>query len=144
MCFYVKQRIEEWYKNKFKQAVKRNNYDTNRGIEPGNKCKYDEILEVLIMEAMTATESSPKALSSEAIQYNWRHISHLCFYALLNKNGNFNDILMMLKEHLKMGKFRKARVELMWVILQYVSFATNPNMIKLEHSKFNFKVLGVV
>ncbi|CAD5206967.1 unnamed protein product [Bursaphelenchus okinawaensis] len=83
----------------------------------------DEMLHILIHEAMCVTENTKKKVMSDEIQYNWRHIMHMCTYAISHKCASFPELLKILKEQMKShpSEFVKARGELMWLILQCVS-----------------------
>jgi hypothetical protein len=56
-----------------------------------NPYQCNEIIHVLVLEAMKASEDTKVPVKSN--QYNWRHIFHLVSYALCKNNGNFNTLL---------------------------------------------------
>lgn len=53
----------------------------------------NEIMQVLVLEAMKATEDTKLHVKSELVQYNWRHLFHLVAYALCTNHGNFTTLL---------------------------------------------------
>lgn len=53
----------------------------------------NEMMQVLVLEAMKAMEETKLPVKSEIIQYNWRHIFHLVSYALCTSHGSFVSLL---------------------------------------------------
>lgn len=74
---------------------------------------------------MYAVEDSDVSTSDLLSQYNWLHLSHLTTFALCMQHATFSELLSMLKIQLKNYQYRKARGELMWLLLQYVAFAAS-------------------
>ncbi|KAI6178430.1 Mediator complex subunit 23 [Aphelenchoides besseyi] len=94
--------------------------------------KYNEIIHVLILEAMNAMETTTLPIKAEVNQFNWRHIFHLVSFALCTNYCNFPDLMKDINEQLKVSKFRKARSELMWMILQYTSLSIAKQVPKMK------------
>lgn len=53
----------------------------------------NELMQVIVLEAMKFTENTTLPVRSEVIQYNWRHVSHLVCYALCTNHGSFVTLL---------------------------------------------------
>lgn len=73
---------------------------------------------------MYAMEDADTPSSDPLNQYNWLHLSHLTTFALCCSHATFAELLSMLKIQLNNYQYRKGRGELMWLVLQYVAFAT--------------------
>jgi hypothetical protein len=58
-----------------------------------NSYQCNEILQVLVLEAMKSTEDTKIPVNSELIQYNWRHLFHLVSYALCTNHCSFSTLL---------------------------------------------------
>uniref|UniRef100_A0A914R3U7 Mediator of RNA polymerase II transcription subunit 23 n=1 Tax=Panagrolaimus davidi TaxID=227884 RepID=A0A914R3U7_9BILA len=80
-----------------------------------------ECLLILILEAMAEMEETDRSFEDPMNQYNWQHISDMCAYSLVSGKANFNLLLENLVNELTTSKYRKARGELMRVVLQYIS-----------------------
>uniref|UniRef100_A0A914C1R3 Mediator of RNA polymerase II transcription subunit 23 n=1 Tax=Acrobeloides nanus TaxID=290746 RepID=A0A914C1R3_9BILA len=94
---------------------------------PPPKIQCNEIMQMLILEAMCAIEESEHDAIHPINQYNWMHIVHLVVYALCHHTatsyGSFDQLIEMLRVQLKISQYRKARGELMWLLLNFISYA---------------------
>ena len=95
---------------------------------------------LLILEAMAAMEEMDKSFEDHPLnQYNWQHISDLCAYCLSSGHANFVQLLERLVAHLSLLKYRKARGELMRVVLQYLSVEVYLATKHEQQKSINFK-----
>uniref|UniRef100_A0A914XY81 Mediator of RNA polymerase II transcription subunit 23 n=1 Tax=Panagrolaimus superbus TaxID=310955 RepID=A0A914XY81_9BILA len=97
-----------------------------------------ECLLILILEAMAAMEETERSFEDPLNQYNWQHISDMCAYSLVSGRANFNQLLENLVNHLSQLRYRKARGELMRVILQYISVHVSAAIKASSRIEFTF------
>uniref|UniRef100_A0AC34GUA5 Mediator of RNA polymerase II transcription subunit 23 n=1 Tax=Panagrolaimus sp. ES5 TaxID=591445 RepID=A0AC34GUA5_9BILA len=97
-----------------------------------------ECLLILILEAMAAMEETERSFEDPLNQYNWQHISDMCAYSLVSGRANFNQLLENLVNHLSQLRYRKARGELMRVILQYISVHVSAAIKASSRIEFSF------
>uniref|UniRef100_A0A915EBT5 Mediator of RNA polymerase II transcription subunit 23 n=1 Tax=Ditylenchus dipsaci TaxID=166011 RepID=A0A915EBT5_9BILA len=83
---------------------------TNHGI-PRIQC--NEVIQVLIMEAMCAIEDSDLPVSTPANQYNCFHLCHFVTYSLFLNFCTLQQLLTSLLTQLKLCHYNKAKGELM-------------------------------
>lgn len=87
------------------------------------RIQCSEIIQMLILEAMYAVEESEQISSTFLNRYNWIHLSHLVTYALCASCCTLQQLLNGLELQLKNCRYSKAKGELMWILLQYISIA---------------------
>ncbi|VDN00807.1 unnamed protein product [Thelazia callipaeda] len=92
----------------------------NASLTP-QRLQCDELLHMIILEAMSEMEKTDTRLDDPANQYQWMNITHTVTFSLLHGNASFSRLLKILNESLSETVYRKGRDELMWVILQYVA-----------------------
>jgi len=61
-----------------------------------SKLQCDEVIQILILEAMSAMEDCEQPVLAPINQYNWLHLSHLVTYALLMGHCTLYQLLHML------------------------------------------------
>ncbi|CAK5084809.1 unnamed protein product [Meloidogyne enterolobii] len=88
-----------------------------------SKLQCDEVIQILILEAMSAMEDCEQPVLAPINQYNWLHLSHLVTYALLMGHCTLYQLLHMLLPPLRSCQYLHAKEELMWILLQYISNA---------------------
>ncbi|KAL3997847.1 Mediator complex subunit 23 family protein [Acanthocheilonema viteae] len=99
------------------------------------RLQCDELLHMIILEAMSEMEKTDIRLDNPANQYQWMNITQTVTFSLLHGNASFSRLLKILYESLSETVYRKGRDELMWVILQYVAVyidrVSNEEMIRV-------------
>uniref|UniRef100_A0A1I8BJS7 Mediator of RNA polymerase II transcription subunit 23 n=1 Tax=Meloidogyne hapla TaxID=6305 RepID=A0A1I8BJS7_MELHA len=91
-------------------------------VQP-SKLQCDEVIQLLILEAMSAMEDCEQPVLAPINQYNWLHLSHLVTYALTMGHCTLSQLLMMLLPQLRSCQYLHAKEELMWILLQYIAHA---------------------
>uniref|UniRef100_A0A1I7VYP1 Mediator of RNA polymerase II transcription subunit 23 n=1 Tax=Loa loa TaxID=7209 RepID=A0A1I7VYP1_LOALO len=106
----------------------------NTNLTP-QRLQCDELLHMIILEAMSEMEKTDTRLDDPANQYQWMNITQTVTFSLLHGNASFSRLLKILYESLSETVYRKGRDELMWVILQYVAVyidrVSNEEMIRV-------------
>lgn len=97
-----------------------------------NKPQFDDIIEILILEAMSAMEESEQAVLSVQNQYNWLHLTHLVIYALCSSYCTFQNLFGKLLKHFIESRYQRSKEEIMWIILQYISIAKQISRLKFD------------
>ncbi|KAI1723658.1 mediator complex subunit 23 domain-containing protein [Ditylenchus destructor] len=92
-----------------------------------SRIQCNEVIQILLLEAMGAMEESELGISTPMNQYNWIHLSHLVTYALFIGCCSLQSLLSLLQTQLKNCHYNKAKGELMWIVLQYVAL-TKPKV----------------
>ncbi|KAL3077266.1 hypothetical protein niasHS_013255 [Heterodera schachtii] len=90
---------------------------------PCSRIQCDEVIQLLILEAMCAMEDSEQPVLAPVNQYNWLHLSHLVTHALYMQNCTLSELLKMLLPQLRSCQYLRAKDELMWILLQLVAYA---------------------
>lgn len=96
----------------------------------------NEMLALLIMEAMSAMETTDKPINSDINQYNWRHLFYLVSHAICTQYANFTILMDDLATQLEASGCQKARSEIMWLILQVVSLTVGRQTINQQSSEW--------
>ncbi|VDP12246.1 unnamed protein product, partial [Onchocerca flexuosa] len=106
----------------------------NTNLTP-QRLQCDELLHMIILEAMSEMEKTDTRLDDPANQYQWMNITQTVTFSLLHGNASFSRLLKILYESLSETVYRKGRDELMWVILQYVAVyidrVSNEEMVRV-------------
>ncbi|VDK42283.1 unnamed protein product [Anisakis simplex] len=106
----------------------------NTNMTP-QRIQCDELLHMIILEAMSEMEKTDTRLDDAANQYQWMNITQTVTFSLLHGMASFSRLLKILYESLSETVYRKGRDELMWVILQYVAVyigkVSNEDMIRI-------------
>uniref|UniRef100_A0A8R1TXR6 Mediator of RNA polymerase II transcription subunit 23 n=1 Tax=Onchocerca volvulus TaxID=6282 RepID=A0A8R1TXR6_ONCVO len=106
----------------------------NTNLTP-QRLQCDELLHMIILEAMSEMEKTDARLDDPANQYQWMNITQTVTFSLLHGNASFSRLLKILYESLSETVYRKGRDELMWVILQYVAVyidrVSNEEMVRV-------------
>ncbi|VIO96759.1 Uncharacterized protein BM_BM3929 [Brugia malayi] len=106
----------------------------NTSLTP-QRLQCDELLHMIILEAMSEMEKTDTRLDDPANQYQWMNITQTVTFSLLHGNASFARLLKILYESLSETVYRKGRDELMWVILQYVAVyidrVSNEEMVRV-------------
>uniref|UniRef100_A0A7E4VNQ0 Mediator of RNA polymerase II transcription subunit 23 n=1 Tax=Panagrellus redivivus TaxID=6233 RepID=A0A7E4VNQ0_PANRE len=97
-----------------------------------------EVICMLILEAMAAMEQPDVNMEDPVNQFNWQNISDVCANTLAHGSAQFKSLLEMLHAQLKELKYRKARGELMRVLLQYVGIMVFSSMRGNADYNFDF------
>uniref|UniRef100_A0A914HSB4 Mediator of RNA polymerase II transcription subunit 23 n=1 Tax=Globodera rostochiensis TaxID=31243 RepID=A0A914HSB4_GLORO len=92
-------------------------------MTPTPRIQCDEVIQLLILEAMCAMEDSEQPVLASVNQYNWLHLSHLVTHALFMQNCTLSELLKMLLPQLRSCQYLRAKEELMWILLQLVAHA---------------------
>ncbi|KAE9552344.1 hypothetical protein FO519_004427 [Halicephalobus sp. NKZ332] len=100
------------------------------------------VLLILILEAMAAMEETDLPMEHPLNQYNWQHLSEMCTFCLLGTQANFDQLLEMLHSQLSELKYRKARGELMRLLLQYVAIVVHACLDKARPPPNGFDFYG--
>ncbi|CAG9537310.1 unnamed protein product [Cercopithifilaria johnstoni] len=106
----------------------------NTNLTP-QRLQCDELLHMIILEAMSEMEKADTRLDDPVNQYQWMNITQTVTFSLLHGNASFSRLLKILYESLSETVYRKGRDELMWVILQYVAVyidrVSNEEMVRI-------------
>uniref|UniRef100_A0A915BTY7 Mediator of RNA polymerase II transcription subunit 23 n=3 Tax=Parascaris univalens TaxID=6257 RepID=A0A915BTY7_PARUN len=106
----------------------------NTNMTP-QRMQCDELLHMIILEAMSEMEKTDMRLDDPANQYQWMNITQTVTFSLLHGTASFSRLLKILYESLSETVYRKGRDELMWVILQYVAVyigkVSNEDMLRI-------------
>ncbi|MFH4975626.1 hypothetical protein AB6A40_002335 [Gnathostoma spinigerum] len=88
---------------------------------PAQRLQCDELLHMIILEAMSEMEKTDTRTDDPANQYQWMNITQTVTFSLLHGTASFSRLLKILYESLLETVYKKGRDELMWVLLQYVA-----------------------
>ncbi|CAI4221673.1 unnamed protein product [Auanema sp. JU1783] len=84
---------------------------------------FDGLLSILISDTMAAVEELP--VNAEIPRYQWDNLLAIIIFAMNNKQTNASSVVAILHQILEKRQYRKARDEVMWLMLQVVgSFNT--------------------
>jgi hypothetical protein len=73
------------------------------GIEGGqqrlshDRYQYDEILQLIVLEAMAAMEKTDETSDDSVCQYQWIHLAHTIVFSILHGNASLSRLLSFLK-----------------------------------------------
>uniref|UniRef100_A0A183C914 Mediator of RNA polymerase II transcription subunit 23 n=1 Tax=Globodera pallida TaxID=36090 RepID=A0A183C914_GLOPA len=106
-------------------------------MTPTPRIQCDEVIQLLILEAMCAMEDSEQPVLASINQYNWLHLSHLVTHALFMQNCTLSELLKMLLPQLRSCQYLRAKEELMWILLQLVAHARSreKNLVHQQQQK---------
>ncbi|VDD91645.1 unnamed protein product [Enterobius vermicularis] len=85
------------------------------------RLQCDELLQMIILEAMSEMEKTDVRVDDAVNQYQWMNITQTVTFSLIQGHASFSRLLKILYESLTETVYRKGRAELMWIILQYVA-----------------------
>lgn len=85
------------------------------------RVQCDELLHMIILEAMSEMEKTDIRVDDPVNQYQWMNITQTVTFSLMHGLASFSRLLKILYESLTETVYRKGRTELMWIILQYVA-----------------------
>lgn len=110
-------------------------YVMRQNTNLAQRVQCDELLHMIILEAMSEMEKTDIRLDDPSNQYQWMNITQTVTFSLLHGNASFSRLLKILYESLLETVYRKGRDELMWVILQYVAICiekvSNEDMLRI-------------
>ncbi|EYC24424.1 hypothetical protein Y032_0014g2497 [Ancylostoma ceylanicum] len=80
------------------------------------RTQWDEILSVLISETMAEVQKLPEEV--EIPRYQWENLMSIIMYGITQKHINLSRLLSLLSNVLVKTGYRRARDEVMWIMLQ--------------------------
>ncbi|KAK6058723.1 hypothetical protein COOONC_03700 [Cooperia oncophora] len=80
------------------------------------RTQWDEILSVLISETMAEVQKLPEEI--EIPRYQWENLMSIIMYGITQKHINLSRLLSLLSNVLVKTGYRRARDEVMWIMLQ--------------------------
>ncbi|VDL76746.1 unnamed protein product [Nippostrongylus brasiliensis] len=80
------------------------------------RTQWDEILSVLISETMAEVQKLPEDV--EIPRYQWENLMSIIMYGITQKHINLSRLLSLLSNVLVKTGYRRARDEVMWIMLQ--------------------------
>ncbi|KAJ1356108.1 hypothetical protein KIN20_013754 [Parelaphostrongylus tenuis] len=80
------------------------------------RTQWDEILSVLISETMAEVQKLPDDV--EIPRYQWENLMSIIMYGITQKHVNLSRLLGLLSNVLVKTGYRRARDEVMWIMLQ--------------------------
>ncbi|CAJ0595260.1 unnamed protein product [Cylicocyclus nassatus] len=80
------------------------------------RTQWDEILSVLISETMAEVQKLPEEM--EIPRYQWENLMSIIMYGITQKHINLSRLLSLLSNVLVKTGYRRARDEVMWIMLQ--------------------------
>ena len=94
---------------------------SHSGPNPIPRVQFDEVVHILLIEAMSAMEDSDLHTLTQVNQYNWLHLTHLVTYALCSSFCSLHQLFNLLLSHLKNYHYQRSKEEIMWIMLQFLS-----------------------